>query len=107
MAEKKLKISTLGGQNETTLSVSGLLDGLVVESPATVNITIESEFGYTIFHMSNFKGSAYFAPRARTIAGDPELIDKPGFPQFNLNETIRVRVSGTVDKEISMILRFV
>lgn len=100
--EYRLTIQT--GEDFETGLIDGKLNSLIIDSTEQVSVTIESQFGYLIFHNSQHRGVKYYAPRAILQGPVSNIIVTDQFSKFKLNEPLNVRVSGP-NSEIKIILR--
>lgn len=106
MATKKITINTGNGQAESTISLKGDLNAIILNAPEKVSVTITSELGYVIMHKPDFKGIEYLAIRARARPNDEKLTDKL-LPEcmYNLDEQVSIRVMGQSNVDVSMIIK--
>lgn len=107
--DKELAISLNTNDQDTfTTPIQGILDSLIIDSNQKVQVIIESELGYLIFHRHEFEGVEYFAPRVRAVAQYSDVVglqDIPTFDRFNLNERIIITILGPKDSEVTLTLR--
>ena len=107
MSEHKLTLNTGDGQVDIpTKIIKGKLDCIIIHSHEKIEMIVESEIGYPIFHVVEHIGTKYYAPRAVMQGVRRELIVKDMFTKFNLNETLDIIVKGTKSIEVDIIIRF-
>ena len=106
MQEIVFKLNTREGQETfTTNNIKGSLNSLIIKSLEKVEIIIESELGYLVYHDREFEGIEYIPIRQRTRAPIQSLIDRPEFVPFFLNEKLIITLRGRRDHEVDFILR--
>lgn len=104
--ELNIKINTEAGLiNWESPIVTGKLNSVIIDSKEKVSITIESKFGYPIFHNAEHSGIKYYAPRAVLQGWEARIIVQDQFNKFKLNEPLNIRVNGPKNAEITIILR--
>ena len=107
MGEHILKLNTGDGQVDIpTKMIKGKLDCIIIHSHEKIEIIVESDIGYFIFHVVEHIGTKYYAPRAVMQGVKRELIVKDMFTKFNLNETLSIIVRGPKNTEVDIIIRF-
>lgn len=94
-----------GIENFETPEIIGKLNSIIVDSDNKISFTIESIYGYLIYHNPEHLGVYYYAPRAifegnKRIHFDIDMYDK-----FLLNESLNIRVMGPKNSKITMIIR--
>jgi len=85
--------------------IEGKLDSIIVISTNKCSVTLQSQYGYTLFHTSEHEGSKYYAPRAVLQKSQAHLTTQAQFDKFSVNEELELTVQGQ-DKEMQVILRF-
>ena len=84
--------------------ISGYLEGMTFDSSNKVEMIIESELGYLVFHRKELFGGDYFAPRVRSDAPDESIFDYQSFERFLLNEKLIITIIGMPNTDV--VLRF-
>ena len=108
MRQTKLVLSTKEGQATlTTQKFTGKLNSIVIRSPEKVEVIIESELGYIVYHNRMLYGTNYLPVRSRTVASIESLMDHPEFVEYLLNEKLLITVIGMKDVDVEFIFRFV
>jgi len=93
-------------QTATTDSISGFLDGIIVDSTDKVSIIVKSTLGYLLFHEREHNGIKYYAPRAHQIAPERKLLHPYQFDKFLINEALEIIISGPKKTKVKVTLRF-
>jgi len=108
--QRTIDFNTEKGQNSVSFMLRGILDSLILDTKNDIEIVIESEYGYLIFHRNEIKRGVHYLPIRIKERPNEELqvtsMDIPGFVKFNLNEEVRVTVIGLANTDVSMIFRF-
>jgi len=89
---------------ETSI-IKGNLNGLIIDSPDRISITINSSLGYLIFHNGQTRGINYYAPRAVLQGHTTHIAVADQFDKFKLNERLNIRISGPANQEVTIIIR--
>lgn len=106
MKEEEYLIDLGEGQTSiSTTKLKGELDALIIESVEQVEIIIESELGYLIFHRPQHRGIVYYSLRNRVTTPILNLLDHLDFDKFNLNEELYITVRGRKDEKVKIIIR--
>jgi len=103
--KREYTFDIITGDDFNTNIIDGNLNSLIIDSENEVSVTIESSFGYLIFHNSQHKGIRYYAPRAVMQGDIAKLIVTDQFDKFKLNETLSIRVTGPTSTEVKIIMR--
>lgn len=104
----ELHIGESGQSSFLTNKIKGKLDAVIFKSADPVELIIESENEYIIFHEHALVDIHYLAPRIRVnplATGSMNLIDQPSHAQFSLNEKLIITVKGQKDTDIELIFR--
>lgn len=85
--------------------LTGLLHGVVVVCPGTVNINITSKLGYTIFN-GKVNGTSYLPIRITAVnTNGGEQSSFGAKEMFYLDEEVIVQVDGIAEQKINIIFR--
>jgi len=107
--EREIQIQLNTGEGQMSFETDKImckLDAILMEADQKVEVIIESEKGYLIFHRHEFEGTHYCAVRARTTASDERLQDSPDFVPYSLNEKLIITIIGPKNTDVNLILRF-
>ena len=97
MAEEiMLELNTGNGENSfITKKITGFIDSLIIETEKLVEIAIESEKGYELFHSRDLNGIKYIPLRTIAIDKKNHLIKFAGaVPYYLHDEELIVHVRG-------------
>lgn len=60
--QRAISINTQEGQNSISFVLTGELNALIINTPRDIQILIESDLGYAIFHRNLLKAGTYYLP---------------------------------------------
>jgi len=106
--EVAIRLSTNSQDSIITKIINGKLDAIVLKSNQKVQVIIESELGYVIFHRHEFEGVEYIALRTRAVSQLSDSVglqDIPNMDKFNLNEKLIITIMGPKNTQVDLILR--
>ena len=97
--------TSLGQAVFSTPILKGKLAALIISSDVKVEIIIQSELGYLIFHDREHSGIKYRAPRSVLQAPEQKLTTQTQFDNFLLDEKLDIIVRGPKNQEVSIEIR--
>ena len=107
---KEIDIKLNTGQGEVgfiTKKITGILDALVFIGKNKVELVIESELGYTIFHTREISGIQYIPIRSMVFDKDYHKFKEQGNAPYYLNEKLKITIIGSPNQEIRLILKII
>ncbi len=107
---RDIKINLNTGQGEVlfvTEEIKGVFHALVSQSEGRVEIAIESEQGYTIFHAREVFGTKYIPIRSPVFDKDYHTFKEFGNTPYYLREKLKIRIMGSANQEINLILKII
>ena len=105
-----IEINLNTGQGEVlfeTKKITGIFDALVFTGTNKVELAIESELGYTIFHSRDVFGIQYIPIRSMVFDKDYHKFKETGDTPYYLNEKLRITVIGPANQKIKLILKII
>ena len=107
---RDIKIDLNTGQGETefqTEKINGIFHALVFQSKGKVEIAIESELGYTIFHTREISGTQYIPIRSAVFDKDYHTFKEFGNAPYYLKEQLKIKIIGSPNQDIHLILKVI
>ncbi|MHA1876731.1 MAG: hypothetical protein ACTSUC_09845 [Promethearchaeota archaeon] len=105
--ELRIKINTEGGQTTfETDKIDNYLEAIILQSSERIEIIIESELGYLVFHRREHQGVEYYPVRSIIKGSERKLTHQDQFTKFKLNEKLNIVIIGRKNQEVNLILRF-
>jgi len=105
--ETIIEFSTGNGSSLVeTKKLKGHLDCIIADTEARVEIVIESELGYTIFHKNDLFGVEYIPIRVRPVDNKGHGANYQ-MKKYLLNEKLIISVFGPKNKRIKLIFRLI
>jgi hypothetical protein len=105
MEETSIEINTSTGENQlTTPKLMGFLDAVIIHTEKPVELAIESELGYTIFHARKIETNKYLAILSESV---DKKYHKLNFApvQYYLNERLIIKVIGVPNTQVVLLIR--
>lgn len=99
---KTVNLNTGEGENSAALLLKGCLDSMIITATKKVEIAIESERGFTVFHTKEIGGTHYLPIRVLPIDKNHQLIKFANAAKYILNEKVLITVIGQADTEIEV-----
>ncbi len=108
MTDVDIKLNT--GEGEVgfiTEEINGILEALLFIGENKVELIIESELGYTIFHTREVFGTQYIPIRSMVFDKDYHKFKEFGNTPYHLNEKLKIKIIGPINQEVRLILRII
>ena len=104
--EQQITVNTILGQNSfKTKKLIGNLNSIIIDTDSKIEIIIESENGYLIFHRKSIEGVYCLAIRNKVISSVENTLDYLTFDKFLLDEHLIITVIGQANKEVNLIIK--
>lgn len=104
--EIKLGLNLEQGQASfRTLPIKGKLNSLIIDTTNKIELIIESNLGYLIYHRKEIYGPDYIAPRVRVSTPISHYLDALSFDKFVLNEELIITAIGPKGTEVALVMR--
>lgn len=104
----KINLNTGAGEVEfQTKEINGIFHALVFQSTNKVELAIESDQGYTIFHTREVFGTQYIPIRSAVFDKQYHTFKEFGNTPYYLKESLRIKVMGSPNQEVNLILKII
>lgn len=99
-------VTSKGKESVMTEKLIGKLDSVIIEAETTVELFVESEIGYSLFHGHRIIGPHYLPLRIKPVDKQNHASNYQ-LEKYYLNEKLNLMVIGTPGKRVKITFRFI